>query len=154
LQGWTAFRRCHKLRILLIVTALRLDQRHTPDIMSESQDKIAPPTVTAVQGYGLGYSLYLHSTAWLLRKAVQQVSGNGATIDKFINVDTPGLGEGHVKVAICIPEGHKKEDSHSKPFPLLLVAEGGGFVLGQPTDGEHIIRPLSDDVSRLFAALD
>lgn len=124
----------------LIVTVLHLDQ-HTLDVMSESQDGITLPKVSTVQGYGLGYSIYLYSTAWLLRKAVQQYRGSGATIDKFLSVDTPGLGEGHVKVGICIPKGHKKSNSASRPLPLLLVAEGGGFVLSQPTDRSTLSVP-------------
>ena len=116
--------------------------------MSHQQSNIPAPEVQDIKGYGLAYSTYLHSTAWLLRKAVQQFSGNGATIDKFIQVITPGLGEGHVRVAVCLPKGYSESDAERRPLPLLLVAEGGGFVLGQPTDGEHIIRPLSDDVGR------
>jgi hypothetical protein len=65
----------------------------------------------------------------------------GTSFDKIIRVETPALGEGHVNVAVCLPKAGLDE-----PKPLLLAVEGGGFVLGQPTDGEHIIRPLSDEV--------
>jgi acetyl esterase len=104
-----------------------------------AQDAIRAPEVTTGPGYGLSYTLYLHFAAWVLRKSVLVISGTGTSFDKVIRVETPGLGEGHVNVAVCLPRAGLVE-----PKPLLLVVEGGGFVLGQPTDGEHIIRPLSD----------
>lgn len=114
------------------------------------QNTIKPPVVTTAAGYSLPYTLYLHSTAWLLRNLVALMSGTGDLFDKNLYVDTPGLGEGHVKVSICIPNGPSAREG---PKPLVLVMEGGGFVLGQPSDGEHIVRPLSDTVCSHFLIL-
>lgn len=107
------------------------------------QSKIPPPVATTAAGYSLPYTLYLHSSAWLLRKLVALMSGTGDLFDKNLYVDTPGLGEGRVSLSICIPNGPSVSED---PKPLVLVTEGGGFVLGQPSDGEHVVRPLSDTV--------
>lgn len=109
-----------------------------------SQDSVPAPEVASGQGYGLLYSAYLHSAAWVLRKAVSFTSGAGTLFDKVVKVDTPSLGEGHVEVSICIPAA--SDGRRQGPLPLILVAEGGGFVLGGPKDGEHIVRAISDKV--------
>lgn len=57
----------------------------------------------------------------------------------------PKLGEGHLRVSICVPRSPAELDAGVRP--LILVAEGGGFVLGQPTDGESNDRILRDSVS-------
>lgn len=106
----------------------------------------APQVTTTGPKYSFPYVLYLHSSTWLLRKAVASLTGTGELFDKTLHVDTPGLGEGRVTISVCLPKTHSNEDLGSAK-PLLLVAEGGGFVLGQPTDGEHIVRRLSDKVT-------
>lgn len=106
----------------------------------------APQVTTTGPKYSFPYAMYLHSSAWLLRKAVATFTGTGELFDKTLHVDTPGLGEGYVTISVCLPKTRSNEDPGSAK-PLLLVAEGGGFVLGQPTDGEHIVRRLSDKVT-------
>lgn len=106
------------------------------------QSEIKTPVVTTAAGYGLPYTLYLHSSAWLLRNLVALMSGKGELFDNNLYVDTPNLGGGRVKLSICIPN----DSSPEEPKPLVLVTEGGGFVLGQPSDGEHLVRSLSDTV--------
>lgn len=107
------------------------------------QESVPSPEVTNGAGHSKPYAVYLHSTAWVLRKAVAWVSGTGKLFDKTVHIPTPGLGEGKVSVAVCIPQN---QESPRNAYPLLLVAQGGGFVLGQPSDGEHIDRSLSDKV--------
>jgi hypothetical protein len=76
------------------------------------------------------------------------MSGTGALFDKVLEVPTPGLGEGHVRISVCLPRCcDDYEDGNATLMPFILVAEGGGFVLGQPNDGEHIDRELSKKVA-------
>lgn len=110
----------------------------------EKQASIQAPEVTAGPGYSFLYALYLHSSAWLLRKAVAFWVDTTNLFDKTLSLPTPGLGGGHVRISVCVPKGRGTDNV---PKGLLLVAEGGGFVLGQPADGEHIDRRLSDSVS-------
>ncbi|GJC86496.1 arylesterase [Colletotrichum liriopes] len=115
------------------------------------QTVVQQPQVTTGPGYSLTYSLYLHSLSWVLRKVVTLNTGSGALFDKTLTVTTPGLGEGHVRVSVCLPKGF--DDSRTR-MPLLLVAEGGGFILGQPSDGEHIDRRLSDRTGAVVVSVD
>lgn len=116
-----------------------------------AQHSVPEPTVTSGPGYGLLYATYLHSAAWVLRKGVATMTGTGESFDKVVTLDTRGLGEDCVRISVCLPK-EIRERNTTAPVPLLVVAEGGGFVLGQPTDGEHIIRPLSDHVGGPRAA--
>ncbi|OJJ01770.1 hypothetical protein ASPVEDRAFT_83298 [Aspergillus versicolor CBS 583.65] len=79
-----------------------------------------------------------------------RLSGTGDLFDKSLYVSTPGLGEGHVQVSVCVPNGPSASDG---PKPLVLVMEGGGFVLGQPNDGEHVVRSLSDTVDAVVVSV-
>lgn len=108
------------------------------------QHTISVPEVTSGLGYGFLYSSYLHSVTWILRKAVHSMSGTGDLFDHVITVDTPGIGNGSVDVSICVPRIVTGRPNSA--ISLILIAEGGGFVLGEPTDGEHIARATSDQV--------
>ncbi|PLB41235.1 alpha/beta hydrolase [Aspergillus candidus] len=114
------------------------------------QSEIKTPVVTTAAGYGLPYTLYLHSSAWLLRNLVALMSGKGELFDNNLYVDTPNLGGGRVKLSICIPN----DSSPEEPKPLVLVTEGGGFVLGQPSDGEHLVRSLSDTLGAVIISIE
>jgi acetyl esterase len=107
------------------------------------QRDITVPQVATGAGYSFLYSLYLHCGAWLLRKAVAFLTGDGSSFTKHLFVDTPGLGEGRVRCSICLPSN---DERRPKLLPLILVMEGGGFVLGQPSDGERNDRYLSEKV--------
>lgn len=109
------------------------------------QDDIQAPCVNTGSGYGYFYSAYLHTASFILRKLVHSLTGTGELFDYQLSVDTPGLGDGSVKVCICIP--HNLLTS-AGALPLLLVAEGGGFILGEPSDGELNDRQLCDKVRK------
>lgn len=109
-----------------------------------NQTDVPVPQILTSYGYPLYYSTYLHIVAHLLRKATAWYTGNGILFTKHGVVDTPGLGEGHVKYSVCVPTGHVQEMG---PLPLVLVVEGGGFVVGQPSDGERHDRFLCDKVN-------
>ena len=109
-----------------------------------TMEQTKAPQVISEPGYSYAYSLYLHTTAWILRKAVASMTGSGAEFDAQIAVPTPGLGEGSVRCSLCLPPERKPRERSG--LPLILVFEGGGFVLGQPSDGEYIIHSLSDKV--------
>ncbi|CAH0039574.1 unnamed protein product [Clonostachys solani] len=109
------------------------------------------PEVMIGTGYGPLYALYLHASSWVLRQAVAAQTSSGALFDKVLTVETAGLGEGRVKISVCLPP---KEGGNRGPKPLLLVAEGGGFVLGQPADGEHIDRSISDKAGLVVISVD
>lgn len=111
-----------------------------------------PPQIKSYgAGYGFVYTCYLHSISWLLRKSVAAVTGTGDLFDKQVTVPTPGLGEGNVRISVCLPKTPLVREQDSSPIPFILVAEGGGFVLGQPSDGEHIDRMLSDEVISILS---
>lgn len=118
--------------------------------MAMSQSSISPPKVINGPGYSMPYACYLHTTAWVSRKAVAYMTGTGELFDKFTTVSTPGLGEGRVSISVCIP---RLVNATGSSCPLVLVAEGGGFILGQPSDGEHIDRSLCDKVCLLTDAI-
>ncbi|KAH7019648.1 alpha/beta hydrolase fold-domain-containing protein [Ilyonectria destructans] len=115
------------------------------------QDSVRSPEITNGPGYSIPYTLYLHSAAWVLRRVVASLTGTGKLFDKIMSVPTPGLGEGKVSISVCIPQCHNVAQS---PWPVLLVAEGGGFILGQPSDGEHIDRHLCDKVGMVVISVE
>lgn len=114
-----------------------------PSKITMHQASISSPKISYGPGYSTTYACYLHATAWVLRKAVGYMTGTGELFDKFATVTTPGIGEGRVNISVCIP---RLAGTTQGSRPLILVAEGGGFVLGQPSDGEHIDRSLCDKV--------
>lgn len=111
----------------------------------------APQIKTDGAAYGFLYTCYLHSVSWLLRKSVAAMTGTGDLFDKQFTVPTPGLGEGKVRISVCLPKTPLIREQGCSPVPVVLVAEGGGFVLGQPSDGEHIDRMLSDEVISILS---
>ncbi|KAG4277677.1 hypothetical protein FPRO04_14055 [Fusarium proliferatum] len=116
-----------------------------------NQDSIRPPGINQGSGYSSLYTVYLHCMAWALRMAVASMTGTGKLYDRPISVPTPEIGEGKVNVSACIP---KDLNASQISLPLLLVIQGGGFILGQPTDGEHIDRNLCDKVGMIVVSVD
>ncbi|KAK2741420.1 hypothetical protein FQN55_008336 [Onygenales sp. PD_40] len=119
--------------------------------------RLADEKSKKTKSYSLLYSSYLHIGAVLFRLLIKAVSpGTGKLFDKWVTVDTPGLGEGKVQCALCFPRSREEQaagDGASKAtLPLLLVADGGGFISGQPRDGEKGDRLLADKVDKLHRA--
>ncbi|KAK2733131.1 hypothetical protein FQN55_003745 [Onygenales sp. PD_40] len=122
--------------------------------MESSQ--IPEPQISHGEGYPWYHALYLHVGAGLLRNIVWSISGSGKEFDKYVTIETPGLGTGRVRCAICLPrstENHQQVNANPK-FPLTLVIEGGGFVLGQPEDGEQNDRLISDKTQSIVISVD
>lgn len=107
------------------------------------QEDIEAPQVTSGSGYFLPRRIFLGTTTWLMRTLVHSMTGTGLSFDRQVVVDTPGIGGGKVTCSVCLPKDNMDQDD---PRLLLLVAEGGGFVLGEPNDGEQNDRMLSDQV--------
>jgi acetyl esterase len=84
----------------------------------------------------------MYMVTWLLRIIVSYLSGPNEGHDQVISVPTPGLGAGQVRCNIWTP--HAAEKSPSRP--LILMLEGGGFVLGHPKDGRRTSRLLAEKV--------
>ncbi|KAH8901735.1 alpha/beta-hydrolase [Thozetella sp. PMI_491] len=97
------------------------------------------PVVTSGASYSAFYGLYLHSIAWLLRKLVAAMSGNGSNFDQQVEIATPDLGEGNIRLSICLPSTSRGQGEER---PCILIFEGGGFILGQPNDGENLFVSL------------
>lgn len=110
------------------------------------QETVPEPKVVDRSSRTILDALYVHVGASALRNFVWLMSGDGKDFDDFINIKTPGLGSGQVRVAICRP--HSTQSSQvDEPRPLVLVLEGGGFVLGQPEDGQKHDRKIAEQVN-------
>ncbi|KAK2791488.1 hypothetical protein FQN53_002597 [Emmonsiellopsis sp. PD_33] len=121
--------------------------------------RLADEKSKKTKSYSLLYSSYLHIGAVLFRLLIKAVSpGTGKLFDKWVTVDTPGLGEGKVQCALCFPRSREEQaagDGASKAtLPLLLVADGGGFISGQPRDGEKGDRLLADKTNCIVLAVE
>ncbi|KAF3352642.1 hypothetical protein VD0004_g8079 [Verticillium dahliae] len=111
------------------------------------QDDIQPPRVTSGPGYPEAFAAQLETELSALRELIARQSSDGHLFDKRVAVDTPGLGEGHVKCSVCLPKAPGPTPGFPAPLPLIILLEGGGFALGQPSDGEANARFMSDKVS-------
>jgi acetyl esterase len=110
---------------------------------SMEQTTIRDPELTTGPSHPLVYSTYLHCAASLLRNATAWSTSSSALFTKTGSIDIPGLGDGTVKYSFCIAAEHIQT---IQPLPFILVIEGGGFVLGQPSDGAHNVYRLSQNV--------
>lgn len=115
--------------------------------MQPAQMMAAAPTVVHGPQRPLLSALRLHAGAAVLRNLVWLATGDGSDFDDTLSVPTDGLGSGRVRCAICHPRGTHPASPPGRPRPLLLVLEGGGFVLGQPEDGQKHCRRLADEAS-------
>jgi acetyl esterase len=104
---------------------------------------IPAPTVGAAAVHSAAYSIYYHGAAWVLRRLVAAMSGDGKSFDRRFEIATPTLGTGKISLSVCLPTGAAQQ---TEAKPCLLVLEGGGFILGGPNDGEALCRLLSDRV--------
>ncbi|EGY22032.1 uncharacterized protein VDAG_03472 [Verticillium dahliae VdLs.17] len=96
------------------------------------QDDIQPPRVTSGPGYPEAFAAQLETELSALRELIARQSSDGHLFDKRVAVDTPGLGEGHVKCSVCLPKAPGPTPGFPAPLPLIILLEGGGFALGQP----------------------
>jgi hypothetical protein len=112
------------------------------------QTAIRAPKITAGTRYSFIYAVYLHATAAALRTLVSYVNSHHKGFDKDLEIPTPSLGYGRVKVSMCLPAGYNDTAKEENPLPLVLVLEGGGFVLGQPKDGRKNDRLIAEEVRR------
>lgn len=115
--------------------------------MDESE--VQPPIVTCGRGYSLAYAIYLHTISGILRTVVSYVTGPFDGFHQDILIDTPGLGGGKVRIFICIPTNEATKVEATRP--LILVFEGGGFVLGEPKDGGRHDQRLANEVFLLWS---
>lgn len=110
------------------------------------QTEIQPPTITDGSRYSFLYAMYLHMVAALLRHIVSYISGPHDGFDRDLVIHTPGLGSGNVRISVCLPPHRNDKTAVNNPKPLVLVLEGGGFVMGQPKDGKKNDRLIANEV--------
>lgn len=107
------------------------------------QSYIHPPTITGVKGWPFFYRLYLHCVTWILRQLVSHLTGPNLGHDLKVEICTPGLGSGNV---VCNVWMSKIATQSQQKHPLVLILEGGGFVLGHPKDGKLNNRRIVEQV--------
>ncbi|CZR43811.1 uncharacterized protein FPRO_07272 [Fusarium proliferatum ET1] len=100
--------------------------------MTTEQSRVSIPTVTDGQEWPFPYRIYLNCVTWTLRKLVSFLTGPNEGHDREVKISTPGLGAGYVICNVWLPS---PTDDVQFKYPLVLVLEGGGFVLGHPKDG-------------------
>ncbi|KAF5855316.1 hypothetical protein ETB97_009450 [Aspergillus alliaceus] len=119
--------------------------------------EIPQPLITSGRGYGWLYALYLHIGAGILRTIVWLMTSTGKNLDRVVMIQTPGLGPGKVRCALGFPASLDPSDQPSENlgrFPLVIVLEGGGFVLGQPEDGERNNRLVATKTRSVVLSVD
>ncbi|PNH29065.1 hypothetical protein VD0002_g4082 [Verticillium dahliae] len=84
------------------------------------QDDIQPPRVTSGPGYPEAFAAQLETELSALRELIARQSSDGHLFDKRVAVDTPGLGEGHVKFASL---DYAKAPRYPFPHALLQAYE-------------------------------
>ena len=109
------------------------------------QENITAPVVQNGPRRPILTATRMHITAAFFRTFVRTMTGDGKDFDDVVYVPTPGLGTGKARCAICRPRGESNA-SVAQSYPLVLVFEGGGFILGQPEDGQKHDRRIADEV--------
>ncbi|KAH7020716.1 alpha/beta hydrolase fold-domain-containing protein [Microdochium trichocladiopsis] len=116
-----------------------------------SNTTVEPPVVNPAAAHSFLYGAYLGSACWALRRFVASVSGDGKAFDKIINITTPGLGQGSITASVCLP---KSKTPIGGRLPCVVVLEGGGFILGEPNDGQDMCREMADKSGAIILSLD
>jgi hypothetical protein len=75
------------------------------------------------------------------------MSGTNDGFDLEVEVPTEGLGAGSVTCNVWLPDLLSRPSEGS---PLILIMEGGGFILGHPKDGRKNNRRLAQEVRGCF----
>ncbi|KXJ91618.1 alpha/beta hydrolase fold-domain-containing protein [Microdochium bolleyi] len=114
-----------------------------------SSSAINPAIVVPGAAHAFPYGTYLGFASWALRRLVASLSGDGSAFDKTIVIPTPGLGDGGVRASICLPKSNP-----AGKLPCVVVFEGGGFILGEPNDGQDMDRVMADEASSIVISLD
>lgn len=114
--------------------------------MTTDQERVTIPTVTDGEEWPFLYRIYLNCVTWTLCKLVSFLTGPNEGHDREVKISTPSSGAGYVICNVCLPR--HTDDSQSK-YPLVLVIEGGGFVLGHPKDGRLNNHRIVDQVCSL-----
>jgi hypothetical protein len=107
------------------------------------QSAIPSPRFSSGPGYSIFYQAFLHVGGGLLRKTVSHLTGAEQTRQRKLVIKTPSIGAGTANISVWTPAGYS--DSHNA-LPLVLVLEGGGFILGQPKDGQRNNCKIADEV--------
>ncbi|THV47597.1 hypothetical protein BGAL_0300g00030 [Botrytis galanthina] len=100
--------------------------------MTTEQSRVSIPTEKDGQEWPFLFRIYLNCVTWTMRKLVSFLTGPNEVHDLEVKVSTPGLGAGYVICNVWLP---RPTDDIQPKHPLVLVLEGGGFVLGHPKDG-------------------
>jgi len=110
-----------------------------------------PVVINPAAAHSYLYGAYLTSTSWALRRLVATFSGDGKAFDQVIKIPTPGLGDGNVSASVCLPQSKNPAGGR---LPCVLVLEGGGFILGEPNDGQDMCREMADESGAIVISLD
>ncbi|KAG5746433.1 hypothetical protein H9Q70_010880 [Fusarium xylarioides] len=119
--------------------------------MTTEQDRVSIPTVNDGQEWPFLFRIYLNCLTWTLRKLVTVLTGPNEGHDLEVKISTPGLGAGDVICSVWLP----RSTNEAQPkHPLVLVLEGGGFVLGHPKDGRLNNRRIVDQTGAIVMSVD
>jgi hypothetical protein len=114
--------------------------------MITEQGRVSIPTVKDGQEWPFLFRIYLSCVTWTLRKLIAYLTGPNEGHDLEVKISTPGLGAGYVICNVWLP---RPVDEIQTKHPLVLVLEGGGFVLGHPKDGRLNNRRIVEQVCSL-----
>lgn len=114
--------------------------------MTTEQGRVSIPTVKDGEEWPFLFRIYLNCVTWTLRQLVSFLTGPNEGHDLEVKINTPGLGAGYVICNVWLP---RPTDEIQPKHPMVLVLEGGGFVLGHPKDGRLNNRRIVDEVCSL-----
>ncbi|KAH7255120.1 alpha/beta hydrolase fold-domain-containing protein [Fusarium redolens] len=119
--------------------------------MITEQGRVSIPTVKDGQEWPFLFRIYLSCVTWTLRKLIAYLTGPNEGHDLEVKISTPGLGAGYVICNVWLP---RPVDEIQTKHPLVLVLEGGGFVLGHPKDGRLNNRRIVEQTGAIVMSVD
>ncbi|EXK38466.1 hypothetical protein FOXG_04759 [Fusarium oxysporum f. sp. lycopersici 4287] len=119
--------------------------------MTTEQGRVSIPTVKDGEEWSFLFRIYLNCVTWTLRQLVSFLTGPNEGHDLEVKINTPGLGAGYVICNVWLP---RPTDEIQPKHPLVLVLEGGGFVLGHPKDGRLNNRRIVDETGAIVMSID